>query len=119
MIRLPFRASKLLVLLAFTATGIVSAQNAGHTNGQRITPSFKDAEIGQVIEAVAAATGKTIIPDPRVRAQVTMLSQTPMTPDAFYEAFLALLSVHQFVAVDFLLGWKMTHTAWVAVSGKR
>src|SRR6185295_8436193 len=97
---LPFRASKLLVLLAFTATGIVSAQNTGHTNGQRITPSFKDAEIGQVIEAVAAATGKTIIPDPRVRAQVTMLSQTPMTPGAFYEAFLALLSVHQFVAVE-------------------
>src|SRR6187455_1960213 len=100
MIRLPFRASALLVLMAFTATGIVSAQNTGHTNGQRITPSFKDAEIGQVIEAVAAATGKTIIPDPRVRAQVTMLSQTPMTPDAFYEAFLALLSVHQFVAVE-------------------
>ena len=100
MIRLPFRASALLVLVAFTATGIVSAQNTGQTNGQRITPSFKDAEIGQVIEAVAAATGKTIIPDPRVRAQVTMLSQTPMTPDAFYEAFLALLSVHQFVAVE-------------------
>ena len=92
MIRSSFRAAALLVLVAFTATGIVSAQNTGHTNGQRITPSFKDAEIGQVIEAVAAATGKTIIPDPRVRAQVTMLSQTPMTPDAFYEAFLALLS---------------------------
>ena len=29
-----------------------------------------------------------------------MLSQTPMTPDAFYEAFLALLQVHQFVAVE-------------------
>ena len=100
MIRLPFRASALLLLVAFTATGVVSAQNTGHNNGQRITPSFKDAEIGQVIEAVAAATGKTIIPDPRVRAQVTMLSQTPMTPDAFYEAFLALLSVHQFVAVE-------------------
>ena len=69
-------------------------------NGQRITPNFKDAEIGQVIEAVAAATGKTIIPDPRVRAQVTMLSQTPMSPAAFYEAFLALLQVHQFVAVE-------------------
>ena len=59
-----------------------------------------DVEIGQVIEAVAQVTGKTIIPDPRVRAQVTMLSQTPMTPDAFYEAFLALLQVHQFVAVE-------------------
>jgi len=96
MTRKSFRVTLLAALFAFAATGIVSAQN----NGQRITPSFKDAEIGQVIEAVAAATGKTIIPDPRVRAQVTMLSQTPMTPDAFYEAFLALLSVHQFVAVE-------------------
>ena len=80
---------------------IVSAQPAParQNNGQRITPNFKDAEIGQVIEAVAPATGKTIILDPRVRAQVTMLSQTPMTPDAFYEAFLAMLQVHEFVAV--------------------
>jgi general secretion pathway protein D len=29
-----------------------------------------------------------------------MLSTTPMTPDQFYEAFLALLQVHQFVAVE-------------------
>jgi general secretion pathway protein D len=96
MTRQSFRVLLLSAVFAFAATGIVSAQS----NGQRITPSFKDAEIGQVIEAVAAATGKTIIPDPRVRAQVTMLSQTPMSPDAFYEAFLALLSVHQFVAVE-------------------
>src|SRR5690349_485364 len=94
-----FRATLVAAVFAFTAGGIVSAQNMGN-NGQRITPNFKDAEIGQVIEAVAAATGKTIIPDPRVRAQVTMLSQTPMTPGAFYEAFLALLQVHQFVAVE-------------------
>jgi general secretion pathway protein D len=92
------RAALLVAAFAFTATGIVSAQNLG--NGQRITPNFKDAEIGVVIEAVAAATGKTIIPDPRIRAQVTMLSQTPMSPAAFYEAFLALLQVHQFVAVE-------------------
>jgi general secretion pathway protein D len=65
----------------------------------RITPNFKDAEITQVIEAVAAATGRSIIVDPRVRAQVTMLSSTPMTPEAFYEAFLALLQVYGFVAV--------------------
>jgi general secretion pathway protein D len=104
MTRNSFRVTLIAALLTFAIGGIASAQNAGNSNGknsgQRITPSFKDAEIGQVIEAVAAATGKTIIPDPRVRAQVTMLSQTPMTPDAFYEAFLALLSVHQFVAVE-------------------
>jgi general secretion pathway protein D len=98
--RLSHRAGHLAAFLALVVTVSISGAVDAQTNGQRITPNFKDAEIGQVIEAVATATGKTIIPDPRVRAQVTMLSTTPMTPDAFYEAFLALLQVHQFVAVE-------------------
>src|ERR1043165_10038217 len=60
MTKTPFRAALIVALFAFTATSIVGAQNNAN-NGQRITPNFKDAEIGQVIEAVAAATGKTII----------------------------------------------------------
>jgi len=90
------RIAFLVLVVAVTATSVVSAQG----KGQRITPNFRDVEIGQVIEAVAQVTGKTIIPDPRVRTNVTMLSQTPMTPDAFYEAFLALLQVHSYVAVE-------------------
>ena len=66
---------------------------------QRITPNFKDADITQIAEAVAAATGKNFIIDPRVRAQVTMLSATPMSPAAFYEAFLSILQVYGFIAV--------------------
>ncbi|HVH83857.1 MAG TPA: type II secretion system secretin GspD [Steroidobacteraceae bacterium] len=66
---------------------------------QRITPNFKDADITQVAEAVAAATGKIFIIDPRVRAQVTMLSSTSMSPAAFYEAFLSILQVYGFIAV--------------------
>ena len=50
--------------------------------GTQITPNYKDADIAQVIEAVSQVTGKTFIVDPRVRAQVTMLSTTPMSPDA-------------------------------------
>ena len=66
---------------------------------QRITPNFKDADITQIAEAVSAATGKNFILDPRVRAQVTMFSSTPMSPPAFYVAFLAMLQVHGFIAV--------------------
>src|SRR4029453_4598058 len=90
------RIAFLVLVVAVTATSVVSAQG----KGQRITPNFRDVEIGQVIEAVAQVTGKTIIPDPRVRTNVTMLSQTPRTPGAFYEAFLALLQVHSYVAVE-------------------
>jgi general secretion pathway protein D len=64
-----------------------------------ITPNYKDADLSQIIEAVSAVTGKNFIVDPRVKAQVTMLSSTPMSPAAFYEAFLSILQVHGFVAV--------------------
>jgi len=82
-----------IVLVAGTAI----AADAEST--QRITPNFKDADITQIAEAVSAATGKNFIIDPRVRAQVTMLSSTPMSPDAFYQAFLSILQVHGFVAL--------------------
>ena len=64
-----------------------------------ITPNYKDADIRQVIEAVGEITGKNFVLDPRVKAQVTMLSSSPMSPDAFYEAFLSILQVYGFVAV--------------------
>jgi general secretion pathway protein D len=64
-----------------------------------ITPNYKEADIRQVIEAVGEVTGKNFVLDPRVRAQVTMLSAAPMSPDAFYEAFLSILAVYGFVAV--------------------
>src|ERR1700733_6740394 len=95
-----------IAALALGALALGAQQNPQRTtaageqsNSQRITPNFKDADITQIIEAVSMATGKNFIIDPRVRAQVTMLSSTPMTPDQFYQAFLAILQVHGFVAV--------------------
>ena len=81
-----------LLVLASPGVSIGQAQGA-------ITPNYKDADLSQIIEAVSAVTGKNFIVDPRVRAQVTMLSSTPMSPDAFYQAFLSILQVHGFVAV--------------------
>jgi general secretion pathway protein D len=67
--------------------------------GATITPNYKDAELGQIIQAVSEVTGKNFILDPRVNAKVTMLSASPMSPAAFYEAFLAVLQVYGYVAV--------------------
>ncbi len=88
------RISILVLTALLMVTGSAYAQQ-----GAMITPNYKDADLGQVIEAVSQVTGKNFIVDPRVRAQVTMLSSTPMSPAAFYEAFLAILQVHGFVAV--------------------
>jgi general secretion pathway protein D len=67
--------------------------------GATITPNYKDADLSQIIAAVSEVTGKNFIIDPRVNAKVTMLSSTPMSPAAFYEAFLAVLQVYGYVAV--------------------
>ena len=58
--------------------------------GATITPNYKDADLSQIIQAVSEVTGKNFIIDPRVNAKVTMLSATPMSPTAFYEAFLSV-----------------------------
>jgi general secretion pathway protein D len=67
--------------------------------GATITPNYKDADLGQIIQAVGEVTGKNFIIDPRVNAKVTMVSSTPMSAAAFYEAFLAVLQVYGYVAV--------------------
>lgn len=85
--------------LGAIAVLLLGASAGAQQQGQRVTPNFKDADITQIIEMVATATGRNFIIDPRVRAQVTMLSTTPMSPDQFYQAFLSILQVHGFVAV--------------------
>jgi general secretion pathway protein D len=74
-------------------------QPAGAQEQATITPNYKDADLNQIIQAVSEVTGKNFIIDPRVNAKVTMLSSTPMSPAAFYEAFLSVLQVYGYVAV--------------------
>jgi general secretion pathway protein D len=97
------RRSSLLALtltcLLTTAGSPAWAQQNAQAAQATITPAFRDAELTEIIDAVATITGKTFIIDPRVRAQVTIRSSTPMTPDAFYQVFLSILQVHGFVAV--------------------
>ena len=91
-------------LFAFCLLGALLL--ASHANAQdvsqdmTITPNFKEADIREIVEAVSQVTRENYIIDPRVNAQnVTMLSSTPMSPAAFYEAFLSILEVHQLAAV--------------------
>ena len=82
-----------LSLCCLMATPLTWSQQA------TITPNYKEADLRQIVEAVGEVTRKNFIIDPRVSAKVTMLSSSPMTPDAFYEAFLSILQVHGYVAV--------------------
>ena len=84
----------LLAAVALSMTAAVMAQQPA------ATLNWKDADIRQVVEAVSAVTGKNFILDPRVTGRVTLLSPTPLGPDALYQAFLSILQVHGYVAID-------------------
>src|ERR1700730_12733965 len=88
----------LLAALLVSAT-LPAAPQEKSQDGPTITPNYKDADLSQIIQAVSEVTGKNFIIDPRVNAKVTMLSATPMSPAAFYEAFLSVLQVYGYVAV--------------------
>jgi general secretion pathway protein D len=92
----PTGASRRLGVMA--ALILALAMPAALAQEATITPNYKDADLRQIIEAVSAITGRNFIVDPRVRAQVTMLSAQPMSPDAFYAAFLSILEVHGYIA---------------------
>jgi general secretion pathway protein D len=87
------------VLLVAMSLAAAAAPPRSTDSGPTITPNYKDADLSQIIQAVSEVTGKNFIIDPRVNAKVTMLSATPMSPAAFYEAFLAVLQVYGYVAV--------------------
>lgn len=93
------RIAAVLALVALLVSATLAAPPVKPEEGATITPNYKDADLSQIIQAVAEVTGKNFIIDPRVNAKVTMLSATPMSPAAFYEAFLSVLQVYGYVAV--------------------
>src|SRR3546814_3424561 len=55
------------------ATGNSAAQPAA---GERTTLNFNDAELHGVLRALAQFTGRNFVVDPRVRGQLTLISET-------------------------------------------
>ncbi len=62
--------------------------------------NLQDTEIRQLIDIVAKTTGKNFIVDQQVRGKVTFISGNGLDKDGLYEAFLSVLQVHGFEAVE-------------------
>ena len=98
--RLSFCAALLGTALWASSSAQAQPQPQRPPQGPQLTPNYRDADIRVVADQVQQVIGRTIIVDPRVRAQVTVLANAPMTPDAFYKLFESVLNVHGFVALD-------------------
>jgi general secretion pathway protein D len=65
-----------------------------------ITLNFTDAEIEAVARTMASLTGRDIVVDPRVKGTISLTTERPVTPQAAYQHFLALLRLSGFTIVD-------------------
>lgn len=65
----------------------------------KVTLNLKNADINALIQSISEITGRNFIVDPRVRAQVTVISSKPMDNEEIYEVFLAILAVHGFATI--------------------
>ena len=88
------------IAILITAAFLLPLGTSSLAQEPGITLNWKDADIRIVVEAVSEATGKNFILDPRVTGKVNLLSAEPMSKDAFYEAFLSILQVHGYVAIE-------------------
>lgn len=61
--------------------------------------NLKNADIREFVTQVSAITGKSFIIDPRVKGDVTIVSNVDMDEDSVYQLFLSVLQVHGYAAV--------------------
>ncbi len=61
--------------------------------------NLKNVDIRIFITQVSTITGKSFIVDPRVKGNVTVISNTFMDTESVYQLFLSVLRVHGYAAV--------------------
>jgi len=68
--------------------------------GPRTMLNFNEAELHGVVRALAQFTGRNFVVDPRVKGQLTLVSDTPVDRDTAYAMLLAALRMQGFAVVD-------------------
>jgi len=87
----------------------VSSQIHAQTSGQRagsvrpsepVTLNFANADIEAVARTMATITGKNVVVDPRVKGQITLVTENAVQPNAAFQQFLAALRLQGFTVVE-------------------
>src|ERR1700684_2925329 len=84
------------VATALLVAGLVTTQLA-HA---QVTLNFVNADIDQIARAIGAATGKTIIVDPRVKGQLSLQSERPVSDDQALKTLQAALRMQGFTLLQ-------------------
>lgn len=83
--------------LVAAAPLVMAVSSAVHAQTWRI--NLRDADLTAFINEVADITGKNFAVDPRVRGNVTVISNKPLNRNEVYDLFLGVLNVNGVVAI--------------------
>ena len=91
------------VFLSFFILAITSCYS-GSIQSEMQSPTWKintakNIDIHQFIKQISNITGKTFVVDPKLRGQVTVISDAPLDKDGVYELFLSVLRLQNYTAV--------------------
>jgi general secretion pathway protein D len=84
--------SLFLVVLLCLGAPLRAAQSDNQE--ERWTINMRDADIRDFVEQVASISAQTLIVDPRIKGQVSVISQTPLNLTEVYQLFLSVMSTH-------------------------
>ncbi len=79
---------------------LVAGLFAAHVAHAQVTLNFVNADIDQVAKAIGAATGKTIIVDPRVKGQLNLVSENSVPEDQALKTLQSALRMQGFSLVQ-------------------
>ncbi|MFN9472472.1 type II secretion system secretin GspD [Acidovorax sp.] len=83
--------------LAQTAVGTGTSSVRGN---EPVTLNFANAEIEAVARTMATITGRNVVVDPRVKGQLTLITERAVPPSAAFQQFLAALRLQGFTVVE-------------------
>nr|WP_298145852.1 type II secretion system secretin GspD [uncultured Pseudomonas sp.] len=89
-----FVAAPLPLSAAITAATPDSSQQE-----ETWTINLKGADIREFIDQVAQISGETFVVDPRVKGQVSVVSNTPLSLSEVYQLFLSVMATHGFSVI--------------------
>jgi general secretion pathway protein D len=89
-----------ITLATLLALGTVSSAFAQASNKAGVTLNFVAAEVEAVARTMSTITGKNLVVDPRVKGQITLITEKPVSNAAAYNQFLAALRIVGAVAVE-------------------
>jgi general secretion pathway protein D len=90
---------RLLVVAGLLGAALAQANPAEQDPAGRWTINMRDADIRDFTEQVASISGQTLVVDPRVKGQVTVISQEPLNLSEVYQLFLSVMSTHGYAVV--------------------